>query len=369
MSKSKKSSHNAAFSKALLEWYDRQAIDLPWRNQPDAYRVWLSEIMLQQTRVVTVIGYYERFLKAFPTVQSLAAAPLGEVLKQWEGLGYYSRARNLHRAAQAIVNDHNGEFPAAAATLQTLPGIGPYTAAAIASIAFNEPVAALDGNVMRILTRLFDYAETLGTPAVEQQLRAWAQDLLDAQRPGDFNQALMDLGRTVCLPRNPLCVQCPVKKHCRAFKNQTQNLRPVKKQKAPLPTVRAAAAVLRDRKGRVLLIQRPPSGLLGGLWTLPGGNCAAEESFADCLRRVLPSEFGLTVSVQYEIATAQQTFTHFHLLLRAYACEISKGKLKLKEPRAFAWVALDELAHYCFGKADRAILDALTREQPRLFEE
>ena len=376
---------------ALLAWYDRQAIELPWRNSSgrlaDPYRVWLSEIMLQQTRVTTVIEYYRRFLAAFPTVQALAAAPLNTVIKQWEGLGYYSRARNLHRAAQVVVNEYGGEFPANAAALQALPGIGRYTAAAVASMAFNEPIAALDGNVMRILTRLYDYDGELNQPTTDKQLNEWAQALLERQRPGDFNQALMDLGRTVCLPRNPTCAQCPVQKHCRAFKQQTQHLRPVKKRKAPLPTVRAAAALLRDAQDRILLIQRPPHGLLGGLWTLPGGTCETEESYSDCLRRVLPAEFGITVKVLNELATPQQTFTHFHLHLRAYDCAIVKGCFKIKDGRNFAWVAPDELARYSlskvgrnisganeltqysFGKADRAILDALAQTQPRLFEE
>ncbi len=363
----------AIFAQELLAWYDRQAIELPWRNQPDAYpdayRIWLSEIMLQQTRVITVVEYYRRFLAAFPTVQVLAAAPLDDVIKLWEGLGYYSRARNLHRAAQVIVNEYGGEFPDTAAALQTLPGIGRYTAAAVASIAFNEPVAALDGNVMRILSRLYDYAGELGQPATDKQLNDWAQVLLDRQRPGDFNQALMDLGRTVCLPRNPTCAQCPINKHCRAFRQKTQHLRPVKKQKAPLPTVRAAAALLRNAQERILLVQRPPTGLLGGLWTLPGGACETDESFADCLRRVLPAEFGLKVNVLNELATAQQTFTHFHLHLGAFDCAITKGRLKVKDRRNFAWVQLNELAQYSFGKADRSILDALTQAQPRLFEE
>jgi A/G-specific adenine glycosylase len=377
----KKSSNKLApqFSDALLAWYDRQAIKLPWRNQLDAYRIWLSEIMLQQTRVTTVVEYYRRFLAAFPNVKALAAAPLNDVIKQWEGLGYYSRARNLHRAAQAVVNEYGGEFPATAAALQTLPGIGRYTAAAVASIAFNEPIAALDGNVMRILTRLYDYDGELGQPTTDKQLNDWAQTLLDRRRPGDFNQALMDLGRTVCLPRNPTCTQCPVQKHCRAFSQYTQHLRPVKKQIAPLPTVRAAAALLRDKRQRLLLIQRPPTGLLGGLWTLPGGTCDADESYADCLRRVLPNEFGVTVNVLNELATAQQTFTHFHLHLRAYNCAVTKGRLKIKDCRNFAWAAPNELARYIsdkggiaqysFGKADRMILDALTQAQPRLFDE
>jgi len=361
-----------AFSAVLLKWYDSDDVPMPWRGSRDPYRVWLSEVMLQQTRIATVEKYYARFLRRFPTIQDLAAAPLDDVLKCWEGLGYYARARNLHRLAQQIVNEHAGQFPSSADALQQLPGVGRYTAAAIASIAFNQAVAVLDGNVIRVLSRLIDLAEDVTQPRVERRLWDLAESLLPATRPGDYNQALMDLGRTVCVPRTPDCRHCPVQGFCLAFERNTQHLRPVKKKKAPAPTVRAAAAVIRDVEGRILLVQRPADGprtLLGGLWMLPGGNCEPEESYADCLRRCLRQELGIEVNVAGEMAAAAQDFSHFHLSLRAFACEMIAGVPQTANGANLAWASTADLAQYTLGKADRQIVNTLERWQPRLFEE
>lgn len=358
---------NPAFSASLLNWFDAYPTPMPWRGSRDPYRIWLSEVMLQQTRIAAVENYYARFLDRFPTVEALAAAPLDEVLKLWEGLGYYARARNLHRLAQQIVTEHAGQFPSSAEALQQLPGIGRYTAAAIASIAFDQAVAVLDGNVVRVLSRLIDLAEEVTQPRVEQQLWALAESLLPAMRPGDYNQALMDLGRTICTPRDPACRHCPVQRFCLAFARGTQHLRPVKKQKAPLPLIRAAAAVIRDAEGRVLLVQRPAKGLLGGLWTLPGGRCEAEETYVDCLRRALLESLGVEIRVAEEMAATEQTLSHFRLRLRAFACEIVAGNVG-SEVR-HAWASPEELTRYSLGKADREIVERLERWQPRLFEE
>jgi A/G-specific adenine glycosylase len=355
------------FSAALLNWYDQNPTQMPWRGSRNPYRIWLSEIMLQQTRVTTVAGYYQRFLERFPTVEALAAAPIDDVLKSWEGLGYYARARNLHRLAQQIVSEHSGQFPASAEALQQLPGIGRYTAAAIASIAFDQAVAVLDGNVIRVLSRLTDLPEEVSQPHVERQLWDLAENLLPPERPGDYNQALMDLGRTICTPRDPDCHHCPVQAFCLAFARGTQALRPVKKQKSPLPTVRAAAAVIRDAEGRVLLVQRPTEGLLGGLWALPGDRCAAEETYADCLRRSLQQTLGIESRVAEEMAATEQTLTHFRLRLRAFACELISGAPN-SEIR-FVWASPTDLARYSLGKADREIVEGLDQWQPRLFEE
>ena len=322
--------------------------------------------MLQQTRVATVIGYYGRFLARFPTVDALAAAPLDEVLKLWEGLGYYARARNLHRLAQVLVAEHGGEFPATAEGLQQLPGIGRYTAAAIASIAFDEAVSVLDGNVVRVLTRLIDLAEEVSQPRVLARLWELAEALLPPTRPGDYNQALMDLGRTVCTPRRPACPRCPVRTFCLAAARGHVEQRPVKKAKAPLPQVRAAAAVICDAARRVLLVQRPIDGLLGGLWRLPGGDCRPDENESDCLRRSLKEQLGIDVQVMAEMATATQTFTHFRLRLRAFFCELLAGQPS-GEMR-FVWASLPDLVDYSLGKADRQIADQLAQWQPRLFE-
>ena len=353
----------------LLEWYDTQAHALPWRGSRDPYQIWLSEIMLQQTRIAAVEPYYARFLERFPTVQALAAAPLDEVLKTWEGLGYYARARNLHRLAQRLVNEYQGQFPVTAEALQHLPGIGRYTAAALASIAFGERAAVLDGNVIRVLARLLDLPNDVTQPETIAQLWQWAEDLLPAERPGDYNQALMDLGRLVCTPRRPNCQACPLAADCLSRQHGTSAQRPVKKAKTPLSQVRAAGAVLRDEAERLLLVQRLPKGLLGGLWTLPGGFCESGEALPDGLRRHVRADLGLEIEVAGQMAVAAQTLTHLHLTLRAFACEILDGKPRALGVAAYNWVTLTEAQHFSLGKADREVIEKLACWQPRLFEE
>lgn len=354
---------------ALLQWFDQQQVQLPWRGSRDPYRIWLSEIMLQQTRIAAVEGYYARFLERFPTIEALAAASLDEVLKCWEGLGYYTRARNLHRFAQTIVNEYAGRFPTTAEALQELPGIGRYTAAAIASIAFDQRVAVLDGNVMRVLARLTDFAEDITEARAQKTLWQTAEALLPRERPGDYNQALMDLGRLVCVPRRPNCTDCPLQTQCRAFAQRTTAQRPVKKPKAPLKQVRAVAAVIRDQEDRLLLVQRLQDGLLGGLWALPGGFCEEDESLTTALERLLREHLNLEITVAEQMATARQELTHLRLTLRAFACQIRRGTPSAIGFAAYAWVAEKDLANYSFGKADRAILETLAQWQPRLFAE
>lgn len=353
----------------LLEWYDRAGRELPWRGSRDPYRIWLSEIMLQQTRIAAVEPYYARFLARFPSLEALAAAPLAEVLKAWEGLGYYARARNLHRLAQTLVNERQGQFPTNAAALQELPGIGRYTAAAIASIAFDERAAVLDGNVMRVLARLTDLPDDITQPATQTQLWEWAEALLPAARHGDYNQALMDLGRLVCTPRQPNCQECPLAAHCLAQQRGTVEQRPVKKAKAPLPQVRGVAAVLRDETGRVLVVQRLPKGLLGGLWTLPGGLCEPDESLPEALQRHVQTMLGIEIEVGEQMAVAAQTLTHFHLTLRAFACEWRSGQPRALEVAAWNWVTLRAAQQLSLGQADRTVIGQLDCWQPRLFEE
>jgi len=276
------------FQQLLLRWFATHQRDLPWRKNADPYRVWLSEVMLQQTRVVAVVEHYRRFLKQFPTVKRLAAAREASVLAAWSGLGYYRRARMLHAAAEMIVRERAGKFPTIAADLRTLPGIGRYTAAAVASIAFNEPVAVVDGNVERILQRLH------GRPITGEQLWKKAEELLDKTRPGDFNQALMDLGATVCLPRQPKCRLCPVLEMC-ATRGELRRDRKETRQKK-----RQVQYALDCRNGLIFLVQRPKSAsLMPGMWELPeiiGPNGNAEPcltvrhsiTVTDYLVRVLP---------------------------------------------------------------------------------
>jgi A/G-specific adenine glycosylase len=256
------------FQRDLLSWFDIHARDLPWRRSDDPYRIWISEIMLQQTRVTAVLDYYARFTKLFPTVTDLAQAKEPEVLAAWSGLGYYRRARMMHKAALAIVQDHGGLLPRTAEQLRTLPGIGEYTSAAIASIAYGEPVAVIDGNVERVLLRIFSQKDQPPTPAAQAKwLRGHANSLVHNQRPGDFNQAMMELGATICIPQRPLCLQCPVQRHC-ATRGEHQAA-PAKKMSSR-EIAYAVSSRNRANAVQVLLEQRPASAsLMPGMWELP----------------------------------------------------------------------------------------------------
>lgn len=351
----------APFAADLLAWYDDNAAQFPWRQpRPDPYRVWLSEIMLQQTQVETVRPYYERFLAVYPTVFALAAAPLDDVLKRWEGLGYYSRARHLHQTAQLIAHTHDGHFPDTVEALMALPGVGRYTAGAIASIAFGRAAPLLDGNVIRVFSRLIDLPDDVTQPATQARLWALAEDWLPPERTGDYNQALMELGRTVCKPRTPLCGDCPIRPACAAFASGTQADRPVKAKKAPTPHYDVAAGLIYAPDGRTLLIaQRPLEGLLGGLWEFPGGKQEPGETLVQCLQRELREELAIEVEVGELFVRVRHAFTHFKITLHAFICRHTGGEPQALGVRAFAWVTLNDLDRYSFGKADREVIAAL----------
>ena len=345
---------------SLLTWYEHEAADLPWRRRRDPYAIWLAEIMLQQTQVNTVIPYYERFLRHCPDLPALAAAELDEVLKLWEGLGYYSRARNLHRTARILVAEHNACFPRTAAELQQLPGIGRYTAGAIASIAFDEASPVLDGNVMRVFARLQDLDEDITRAATKRRLWKQAQEWLPQRRPGTWNQALMELGRLICRPRQPDCPRCPLQAQCLARARGSQAQRPRRRPRADRPHYDVVAALLRNAQGELLLQRRPPDGLLGGLWTFPGGRVSeADAALPDALHRLLRTTLGLEVQRGAALAPVQQGFTHFRITLHAWECELLRGPDATCPPE-LAWVRPEALARYSFGRAERALIAALT---------
>ncbi|MGJ3237260.1 MAG: A/G-specific adenine glycosylase [Anaerolineae bacterium] len=359
------SSHlNADFiQRALLLWYDANRAELPWRGA-DAYRVWLSEIMLQQTQIDTVIPYYHRFLEAFPTIHDLARADLDQVLKLWEGLGYYSRARNLHRTAQIIADQHEGIFPQQVADLLQLPGIGRYTAGAIASIAFDQSAPVLDGNVIRVFSRWLDLNEQVNRSPVKRMLWDLAESLVPAERAGDYNQALMELGQTICTPKNPDCERCPLQAICKAYEAGTQTERPLKKKRPTPPHYDVSAGLIRDDQGHLLIAQRPAEGLLGGLWEFPGGKQEANESLPECLQRELREELAIEVEVGALFVQVKHAFTHFKITLHAYECRYLGASGDADTPQAlevadWAWVTEDQLADYSFGKADREVIRAL----------
>ena len=346
---------------ALLTWFAANARDLPWRRRRSAYRVWISEAMLQQTRVETATGYYRRFLRRFPSLRALADAPLDAVLKQWEGLGYYARARNLHRAARTIRDEHGGRFPRRADELRTLPGIGPYTAAAVASMAFGEDVAVLDGNVARVLARLLNHDGDIAATSTRRHLQETAQALLPPGRAGDYNEAMMELGATVCGPgAAPRCAECPFGDVC-GGRSRAARL-PVKRARPPVPTVVVGAAVLRDRRGRVLIAQRRPEGLLGGLWEFPGGKREAGESLPDCVRRELREELGVDAEVGEERLVVRHVFSHFRLEMHVFDARLRRGRPRAVDCAAVAWCeTLEDFDRYAFGKADLQVVQALRR--------
>jgi A/G-specific adenine glycosylase len=346
-----------SISAKLLGWYDTNARSLPWRSDPTPYKVWVSEIMLQQTQVETVIPYFQRFINRFPDLSRLALAEEIEVLQVWEGLGYYSRARNLHKAARLLVEDYDGKIPADSVTLKSLPGIGGYTAGAIASMAFGAPEPALDANIRRVTIRLLDLHEP---PGSKQDGRLWdfLRQILPDTRTGDFNQALMDLGSAVCLPAQPVCQVCPLQGNCLAFQRGTQAELPVRKPKARIPHKLVVAAVI-TRGSEVLLARRPSDGMLGNLWEYPGGSVPEDsQDLTDALKALLGSRFGLSVDVVSPFGTFKHAYTHFRITLHAFACEPADPAY-LTLPQGFEWVPIGALSDYPMGKVARLISQEL----------
>lgn len=350
-------------------WYRQKAAALPWRASKDPYRVWLSEVMLQQTQVTTVIPYFERFTQAFPTVEDLATADQDTVLKLWEGLGYYSRARNMHRTAKEVVAIYGGQFPATAETLMTLPGIGRYTAGAIASIAFGEQAPVLDGNVIRVFSRIFDIDEDVTQPATQNNLWELAERLVPDENPGDYNQALMELGRTVCKPRNPACNECPIRDYCLAFQRGVQDERPIKKKKSPTPHYDVTAGLIRNAQDELLIAKRPDDKLLGGLWEFPGGKQDEDETLEACLQRELEEELGIQVEVGALFIKVRHAYTHFKITLHVFACTFlpEGGDPQAIQCADWQWVTEAELGKYAFSAADRQVIDALHQRSQMLF--
>ena len=350
----------APWVQRLLAWYVVNRRPMPWRESVDPYRVWVSEVMLQQTRVDTVIPYFTRFLERFPTVGTLAEADPQDLLKMWEGLGYYSRARNLQRAAQQLVAEHRGVFPARAAELRALPGIGDYTAAAVASIAFAEPVPVVDGNVLRVFTRFWGITDDIRDPALRRRLSSRLGRILRASpaakaAPGDFNQSMMELGATCCLPRQPRCTACPLQPDCVAYRDKRTTELPVKSRKAPVPHYEVAVGVV-WRNGKVLIQRRRTTQMLGGLWEFPGGKRRADETLAETTIRELREETGITVRVGAEYGTLTHAYSHFRITLTAFACAFVSGRVRLAAADAHRWVKPEALSAFPMPRANQRVL-------------
>lgn len=346
-------------TQALLDWYAEHQRDLPWRRTRDPFHIWVAEIMLQQTQVNTVIPYYEQFLARYPTVKALADSSLDELLKLWEGLGYYARARHLHAAARRVVTDFSGQVPDTMDALRTLPGIGPYTAGAILSIAFDQDVLAPDGNARRVFARLFAIDDEVTRGPGRRRMLALATAMLPPGRAGDFNQALMDLGATVCRPHAPSCDLCPLAQHCQAHRMGQEERFPRRQPRRAVPHYQVSAGIVWNGDGRFLIAQRPPEGLLGGLWEFPGGKQEPGESLRACLQRELDEELGIQVHVGERLTTVQHAYTHFRITLHAFHCRIVTGHPRALGCTDWRWVRLDDVDRFAFSAADRQIIAAL----------
>jgi len=348
-----------AIRRLLPRWFAQHARRLPWRENRTPYRVWVAEVLLQQTRVSAVGPYYRRFLRRFPNVRALAAAPPDDVLKAWEGLGYYSRARNLHKAARAVVAERGGRLPDTAEELRRLPGIGRYTAGAIASIAFGRDEPVVDGNVIRVLCRLFGIAEDPRAAATREKLWQLAAALLPPGEAANFNEALMDLGATVCTPDSPRCGACPAASVCRAREHGQQHRLPRRRRKPAVPHHTIVCGIISDGRGRVLIDQRPAEGLLGGLWELPGGKVEPGESLAEALRREVQEEVGLEVEIGEEVTVIRHAYSHFRITMHAFCCRRTAGRARARVGPRVRWVRPADLGQYAMPRANRKLLAAI----------
>jgi A/G-specific adenine glycosylase len=346
----------ARFRRRLLAWYDRHGRkDLPWQQRRSAYRVWVSEIMLQQTQVATVIPYYQRFLKSFPTLKSLASAPLDSVLQHWTGLGYYARARNLHKAAQTIQAEHGGRFPRDIEQVSALPGIGRSTAGAILAFSFDQHHPILDGNVKRVLCRVHGIEDWPGEKRVERGLWELAQRYTPKTRVADFTQAIMDLGATVCTLRRPQCETCPFSGDCVARATGKAETCPGKKPGRIIPQRHTCMLILRDSEGRVLLQRRPPAGIWGGLWSLP----ELEPGNAASLAREAQRRLGLKIAALKTLPAFRHVFSHFRLEITPVTAKVVGSHARLMEHTDTIWYNVGQAEPGGFAAPVKRLLQAL----------
>jgi A/G-specific adenine glycosylase len=348
----------AAFQRRLLRHFRATMRDLPWRRRITPYRILVAELMLQQTQVERVRDFFSQWMRRFPSLSALAAASLNDVLKQWEGLGYYARARHLHRAAQILVEQHGGRVPRDLGVLQRLPGVGRYTAGAVLSIAYNMNVPVLDGNVARVLCRVFAVRQDPSKARTKRLLWTLAEALIPDGRARDFNQALMEHGALVCTPRSPKCPSCAVKDLCTAYEKGVQEKLPVKTRRPRTIKHDIGVAVIRER-GRYLIQQRPEGALLAGLWEFPGGKRRPRESVAACIRRELHEELGIRVEVGEKLCEVDHTYTHYRVTLHVHWCRITRGRPKALYAQRIRWARPTDFPRYTFPAANLRIIKEL----------
>jgi A/G-specific adenine glycosylase len=347
---------------AIVAWYREHRRDLPWRHTRDPYRIWLSEVMLQQTRVDQAIPYYDRFLKRFPNISVLASADIHDVLIAWEGLGYYSRARNLHTAAKQIVSEYSGRIPDSLEDILKLKGVGDYTAAAVLSIAYGKRYAVVDGNVIRVVARFLGIEDDVRLAGTVSTIQKIVDQWIPAYAPSEFNQGMMELGATVCTPKRPDCERCPLSISCMARMSARTDVIPYKSPKAKVPHHQIVVGILFDEIGRVLIARRPETAMLGGLWEFPGGKSEQAEDYEQTLRRELDEELGVAVHDIQPFHSLRHAYSHFKITMHAYTCRLLSG---IPEPRTsteLKWVDVCELTDFPFPKANRK-LTILIQEQ------
>ncbi len=346
----------------LLNWFAANQRSLPWRDQYLPYQTWISEVMLQQTQTKTVLPYYARWMQRFPDVHELAAASEHEVLKYWEGMGYYSRARNIHKTAKILVESFGGLFPEDHAQLIKLPGIGRYTAAAILSLAFNKDYAVVDGNVERVFARLFNLEMPVKTKAARGLIENMAHAIFPHGQARNYNQAVMELGATICLPKNPQCCRCPVRLYCESERLGVVNQRPVPGNRKALVAIEVVLGVLLYRR-RVLIQKRPNTGLMAGLWEFPGGKLEVGETPEQGLRREFQEELGLKVSPVRQLAVIKHQYTAFRVRLYCYLCRFDREPQSITVNAAVEarWVSAKELEDYPFPAANRKLITMLAK--------
>jgi A/G-specific adenine glycosylase len=350
---------NTELQTDLLHWYDKHKRDMPWRDCGDPYKIWVSEIMLQQTRVDQATPYFNRFVDQFPTVEDLAAADQQEVLKVWEGLGYYSRARYLHSAAKLVVDKYDGKVPDNWDDITELKGVGPYTASAILSIAFQKQYAVVDGNVIRVLSRYLGIEDDVRSTKTKNAIQDAADELIPADRPGDFNQAVMELGATICTPSNPDCGACPLQGNCVAHKTAREDEIPYKSPKKKRPHHQIGVGIIKNEDEEVLIALRPDDAMLGGMWEFPGGKQEEDEEMEQTVIRELSEELGVEVTITKPFMKLDHAYSHFKITMHAYLCELKDGTPSSNTSQEVRWIGIDELADYPFPKANRKLTEKL----------
>ena len=353
----KNNKHN--WPEKLCSWYEKHHRMLPWRRFKKAYPVWISEVMLQQTQVQTVIPYYKNFMSIFPSIRSLAKAPEDKLLKAWEGLGYYSRALRLKKAAQVILENFHGRIPKNKEDLKTLPGVGDYVASAVSSICFEKPNPVVDGNVLRVCLRFWGIYEDIKKASLKGVIRDRLKPYICQTTPSVFNQAMMELGAMVCRSRDPSCMTCPLKDQCYAFQNNRVSDLPVTTKKRQIPHYRIAVAIV-YKGNKILIAKRKSHGLLGGLWEFPGGKRKGKEALKQTAIREVKEETNIDIQVEEKITSIKHAYSHFSITLTAFRARYVSGKPKAKEAQALKWIVPEEIKNYAFPTANKKIFSGRT---------